>query len=109
MVFDRSSLMRLDRRTLLGRALSLLGGLCAGLLGGHKKAKADAPPQREFITLDTGIRMSEAEAARFAVEYTRAMVGGKANTRPAIFSLSDGDLTPGWIAGDEARWHGAGA
>jgi hypothetical protein len=97
------------RRTLLGRALSLLGGLCAGLIGGHKKAKAVAPPRGEFITLDTGIRMSEAEAARFAVEYTRAMVKGNSIVAsPAVLSLSDGDLTPGWTAEDEAEWHGAG-
>jgi hypothetical protein len=90
------------RRTLLGRALSLLGGLCAGLIGGHKKAVA--PPRGEFITLDTGIRMGGAEAARFAVEYTRVMVRGRANTGPAILNLSDGDLTPGWTAEDEAGW-----
>jgi hypothetical protein len=62
------------RRTLLGRALSLLGGL-VGVWGESKDRKAVTPPRGEFITLDTGIRMGGAEAARFAVEYTRAMVG----------------------------------
>lgn len=92
--------MRIQRRGFLGGLLALLGGLCAGLVGGHKKAKAKAvaPPRGEFITLDTGIRMSEAEAARFAVEYTRIMVRGTTNTGPAILSLSNGDLTPGWTA-----------
>jgi hypothetical protein len=51
--------------------------------------------------------MNTAEAARFAVEYTRVAVRGTANTGPAILSLSNGDLTPGWTAEDEAGWHGA--
>jgi hypothetical protein len=32
------------------------------------------------------------------------MVGGQANTGPAILNLSNGDLTPGWTAEDAAGW-----
>jgi hypothetical protein len=58
------------------------------------------------------LRRSIVESLRVAhgstEEFAEMVRRGRANTGPAIFSLSDGDLAPDWTTDDAARWHGAG-
>jgi hypothetical protein len=49
-----------------------------------------------------GADQTKADGDRTA--YTRVMVRGRDRTEPAILSLTNGDLTPGWTAEDEAGW-----
>jgi hypothetical protein len=81
---------------LFGRALSL-----PSLLG-----KAGWRVRRGQPTI--GVDLAKVPGGDHST-YTRVIVRGRANTGPAILSLSNGDLAPGWTAEDEARWHGAGA